>query len=62
MGVLTWTATILLALAVASWGKYPVERNSSDEVPAPRLSWPIGLTGAFVVFLVATLVAQAALG
>jgi hypothetical protein len=59
--VLMWISIILLALAVASWGKYAVERNSVDEVPPPRLSRPLVLTGGFVLFLVATLVAQAAL-
>ena len=61
VNVLTWTSIILLALAVASWGKYAVERNSTYEVPAPKLSRPLALTGGFVVFLVAALVAQAAL-
>ncbi len=59
--LLTWASIILMALAVASWGKYAVERNSSDEVPTPKLRWPMALTGGFVVFLVAALVAQAAL-
>jgi hypothetical protein len=56
--VLTWIGIIALAVCVASWAKYVINRNSADEVEA-RIDRPVILTGIFVVALAAALVAQA---
>ena len=50
--VLVWVGVVALALCLASWGKYVVDRNSVEEREA-HLKAPLVLTGLLVVVVAA---------
>lgn len=61
VNALTWVGVATLALCVASWAKYAVDRNSVDERD-PRLHRPLVWTGVLTVVIVVVSVLSSAQG
>jgi hypothetical protein len=53
---LVWAGVVVMGLTLASWAKYAIDRNSTEE-RTPHLVPPLVLTGVFVVLLAAATVA-----
>ena len=49
---LVWPAVVVLALAVAAWARYVMDRNSEDEVQAD-IRRPVVLSAVLLLLVVA---------
>lgn len=57
-GLLVWPTLVVLALCLAAWARYAMERNSLDEVRAD-IRRPAVLTGLLLILLVAVSIVSA---
>ena len=48
---LTWLAALAFALSFGVWFKWWERRVSEEDEPPLALTWPLGITGAFVLLL-----------